>query len=261
MEKISLQMYTLRESMKTPEALESTLARTAQMGYQSVQITPPAFTDAAGLAGLLCKYGLTADSAICSAYQIPSSIDRIVRDAEALQTNTVRTDSINNTERRTKEGYQSFAKHLNLCGRLLKEQGLDFMYHFHSFEFISFGDTRGIDILLDGTDPEYVLFQPDVFWMTAAGTEPSRFLEKFRGRARYMHCKDYIILPSRDAVLETITHASAPVGTGNLCWEEIFRTARDIGIENFVAEDDMGMLDPFESAQISFNNLTAMQSR
>ena len=66
MTQYSLQMYTLREFMKTPEALDRTLSRVAEMGYENVQITPPAFTTAAELAKLLKTKGLKADSAIAS---------------------------------------------------------------------------------------------------------------------------------------------------------------------------------------------------
>lgn len=255
--KYSLQMYTLRQFMKTPDALDSTLSRVAEMGYENVQITPPAFTDSVVLAGLLKEKGLKADSAICTVYEIPNKIEQIAKDCEALDTNVLRTDSISAEDRRSEAGYRRFAKHLNVCGKLLRKKGLDFMYHFHSFEFLDFGGVRGIDILLNETDPDCVMFQPDVFWLTAAGTEPSRALEMFRGRARYMHCKDYIIAPTADGVLEKISHASAPVGTGNLHWREIFETAKRIGIENFVVEDDMGVRDPFESAAVSLTNLRA----
>ncbi len=261
MARFSIQMYTLRKSMTTPENFENTLSRVADMGYKSIQITPPKFIDTASLAKLLRQKGLGADSAICGVYDIPQSIEQIARDAELLSTDVLRTDSIRKEDRISAEGYRSFAKHLNECGRLLRAKGLDFMYHFHAFEFIDLGDTRGIDILLNETDPEYVMFQPDVFWLTAAGTEPSRSLELFRGRARYMHCKDYIITPGKDGVLERISHASAPVGTGNLHWQEIIKTAKSIGIKNFVAEDDLGVLDPFESAAISLPNMIELYKK
>ena len=70
-----------------------------------------------------------------------------------------------------------------------------------------------------------------------------------------MHCKDYVITAAKDPKLEITTCASAPVGTGNLCWNEILVTAKDMGIENFVVEDDMGILDPFKSAELSLVNL------
>lgn len=261
MTKYSLQMYTLRTFMKDLETLNNTLSRVADMGYKNVQITPPAFTNAKELAILLKQKGLKADSAICTVYKILENIEQIVRDADALETDVLRTDSISVEDRKNEEGYRSFAKHLNNCGKMLHAKGLDFMYHFHSFEFVDFGGVRGIDILLNETDPEYVMFQPDVFWLAAAGTEPSRSLEMFKGRAKYIHCKDYVITGSSDPTLEKITNASAPIGVGNLHWDEIFKTAKGIGITNFVVEDDMGVLDPFESAAISLPNLKKLDSK
>ena len=61
---LSIQMYTLRNSMKTREDLANTLRRVAEMGYDSVQITPPAFLSMEEMAQMLKKNGLRADSAI-----------------------------------------------------------------------------------------------------------------------------------------------------------------------------------------------------
>lgn len=252
---LSLQMYTLRHSMNTLEDYEATLRRVAEMGYRSVQITPPAFCPARETAPILRKYGLTADSAICPVYRIPAEIDTVAADARALGTDVVRTDSIRHEDRTSADGYRSFAAHLERCGKLLADRGLKFMYHFHSFEFIQLGATRGIDILLAETDPAHVLFQPDVFWLTAAGCEPSEALSMFAGRAEYIHLKDYVIVPSDTAVLEETKRASAPVGTGNLSMDKIIAAAKRMGIRNFVVEDDMGVLDPFESARQSFLNM------
>lgn len=250
-----IQMYTLRKTMDNLENLENTIRRVAEMGYQNVQITTPGFLTVEEMQKMLQKYGLKADSMMCKVYEIPDKIDYIVKGAEILGTDVCRTDSIRGTDSRSIEGYKSFAEHINKCGKLLKEKGLKFMYHFHSFEFIKLGDTRGIDILLNETDPEYVMFQPDVYWLTAAGTEPSTSLEMFRGRAEYMHLKDYVIVPRTEDILEKTVSASAPVGTGNLNWEKVIAKAKEIGIKNFVVEDDMGVLDPFDSAAQSIANM------
>ena len=255
---IGLQMYTLREYMKTPKDLDDTLKRVAAMGYTHVQIAPPAFITAEKLAVQMQAYGLSADSAMCSLAKIPERIEQIVADAAALGTDVVRTDSILPAWRTTEEGYHTAAAHLEKCGKLLYERGLKFMYHFHSFEYIQLGDKRGIDILLSETSAQHVMFQPDVFWLTAAGCEPSAELKRFAGRAKYMHMKDYVIVPSGTDVLEITRRASAPVGTGNLNWDAVLSTAKAIGIEHFVAEDDMGTLDPFESAAQSIKNMKNM---
>jgi len=256
----TLHMYTLRKSMQTPEDLENTFARVAEMGYKTIQISPPKFTNSVEIAAQIKRHGLKADSAMCDVYQIPDKLDEIARGTEALETSVVRTNSIRKEDRLSAEGYHSFAAHLNHCGKLLRGMGLDFMYHFHAFEWIDFGGTRGMDILLNETDPNYVKFQPDVFWMTCAGTEPSRALELFKGRVDFIHCKDYQITTPRDGVLERFRYISAPVGTGNLAWEEIFKTAIRLGVKNFVAEDDIGILDPFESARLSFEGFKKLEA-
>ena len=256
--KITLHMYTLRKSTQELEDFENTLQRVADMGYKSVQISPRPFYTTEQLAERLKYYGLSADSAYCDVYQIPEKIDQIAKDAELLGTDVLRTNSIRKEDRMTKEGYESFAAHMEMCGKLLRERGLDFMYHFHAFEWVDFGGIRGMDILMNQTDPNHVMFQPDMFWLTGAGTEPSRSLAMFEGRMRYIHCKDYIIRKPKDEVLEKFTYASAPVGTGNQHWAEITKSALKLGVENFVVEDDIGLLDPFESAQISFTTLTKL---
>ena len=244
--------------MTTREDLAATLRRVSEMGYRSVQITPPAFVTVEEMAQMLRENGLQADSAIRKLYEIPDHIDDCARAAEVLGTDVVRTDSICRADRLDREGYLRAAAHLERCGRALHARGLQFMYHFHSFEFVKLGQTRGIDILLENTSPEYVLFQPDVFWLTAAGCEPSAELKRFQGRARYLHVKDYVIVPAELDAIEQTVRASAPVGTGNLNLSAILATAREMGIENFVAEDDMGVLDPFDSAAQSFVNMRKM---
>lgn len=253
-----IQMYTLRNFMKSPSEYENTLKRVAEMGYENVQIAPPSFSSAEHTAALLKNYGLKADSAFADLYGIVGNGGKVSEDAAALETDVVRTNSIKPEERFTEDGFKRSAELMNKCGAELKEYGLKFMYHFHSFEFIKLGETRGIDILLDETDPALVMFQPDVFWLTAAGCEPSKELLKFKGRAHYMHLKDYTIIGKKTEVLEETARASAPVGTGNLNWEDIINTAKEIGIYNFVAEDDMGVLDPFESARQSIINMKKM---
>ena len=89
MSQFGIQMYTLRETMKTPEDYETTLRRVAEMGYTNVQLTPPAFSGAEDTQRLLEKYGLAADSAICGVYQIPERLDQIEKDA-AVQRGSVK---------------------------------------------------------------------------------------------------------------------------------------------------------------------------
>ena len=257
MSKIGIQMYTMRNHMKDRAELENTLKRLAEIGYKNVQISKPSYLTMQELADMLKEYGMKDDSVFCTTSKIIENIKNIVNEAEILGTDVLRTDSIPAELRNSEEGYMKFASMLNEQGKVLKQNGLRYIYHFHAFEFITFGSRRGIDILLNETDPETVMFQPDVFWLTSAGTEPSVSLRAFAGRAFYMHVKDYAI-KQLEGVIENVPSYFAPVGTGNLNWPGIMKTAKEIGIELFVVEQDKCDGDVFEAVKISYDNLRKM---
>jgi sugar phosphate isomerase/epimerase len=257
MSQIGLQMYTMRHVTKDRTEFLETLARLEAIGIQDVQISVPPFMTCEELAESLQNHQMKADSVFCSVTRIQDSLDQIAREADLLQTDVLRTDSIPSELRRTADGYRAFAADLNRNGQALQSLGLSFMYHFHAFEFVNFGSTRGIDILLEETDLAFVLFQPDVFWLTSAGTEPSDFLWRFTNRARYMHVKDYEIR-QLDGAIEQVPSHFAPVGTGNLNWPGILKTAEAIGIERYVIEQDIVDGDVFAAVQTSVDNLRKM---
>ena len=186
---------------------------------------------------------------------IAANLDAIA-ETGAIITDVARTTSIPTALRDSADGYRKFCEQLNEEGRLLKERGLRrFFYHFHAFEFIDFDGWDRHHA--QRPDPAYVQFQPDVFWLTAAGTEPSSSLYLFRGRAEYMHVKDYAIT-RHTGKLEGVPRCFAPVGKGNLNWPGILKAAADIGIKRFVVEQDECDGDPFECIRVSFDSLRAM---
>ncbi|MDY2873128.1 MAG: sugar phosphate isomerase/epimerase [Eubacteriales bacterium] len=254
---IALQMYTMRNCMADERQLLETLRRVREIGYRSVQITRPAYVTIEALKRMLDECGLSADSALGHCMKLDEEYDAILHEAEVLGTRVVRLDGIPMELAQTAEGYRTFARILEKGGRAFRAAGYDMYYHFHAFEWTNFGAERGIDILLNETTPEYVGFQPDVFWLTSAGTEPSSSLRLFAGRARYMHVKDYAIKP-RTGALEDVPNCFAPVGRGNLNWPGIMKTAREIGIDHFVVEQDLCDGDVFECIKTSHDSLRAM---
>ena len=254
---IALQMYTMRNCMADEKQLLGTLRRVREIGYRSVQITRPAYVTIEALKRMLDECGLSADSALGHCMKLDEEYDAILHEAEVLGTRVVRLDGIPMELAQTAEGYRTFARILEKGGKAFRAAGYDMYYRFHAFEWTNFGAERGIDILLNETTPEYVGFQPDVFWLTSAGTEPSSSLRLFAGRARYMHVKDYAIKP-RTGALEDVPNCFAPVGRGNLNWPGIMKTAREIGIDHFVVEQDLCDGDVFECIKTSHDSLRAM---
>ncbi len=254
---IGLQMWTMHRRLGSPAEYRETLRRIAEIGYRVIQVTPPSFFTDDEFLALLAENGLSADSVFAPTGQIEAQLPHAAALAARMGTQLLRTDSIPEPMRGSADGYRAFAAQLNREGRACRAAGLRLMYHFHAFEWIRFGDVRGIDILLNETDPEAVWFQPDVFWITSAGAEPSAELRRFRGRACSIHVKDYAIDPIQGKI-ESVPRRFAPVGQGNLNWPGILAAARDIGIERFVVEQDECAGDEFDAIRASIDALHAM---
>ena len=76
----------------------------------------------------------------------------------------------------------------NICG----EQGITLLYHNHDFELKhKIGQKYLLEYLLDSIPMESLSFEPDLGWMSIGGAEPDYFLDKYRGRCRVIHLKDF----------------------------------------------------------------------
>ncbi len=255
--KIGLQMYTVRDYMKTKADLLTTLDKLSAIGIRSIQVSVPGFITAEELAAELKTRGMSADSGYMPTGEDCKQLEKALHEAACFGTDVIRTNSIPDGYRKDADGYRRYAEILNREGETCRANGIRYIYHFHAFEFVNFGETRGIDILLNDTDPKNVYFQPDVFWLTNAGTEPSHSLRMFEKRAFWMHVKDYAIT-QLTGVIESVPYHFAPVGEGNLNWPGILQTAKDMGIEKMVIEQDVCTRDVFDSIAASYQNLRAM---
>jgi len=254
---IGIQMYTLRDFMNSKENLRNTLRKVSEIGYRSVQISIPGFMNASELKNELDNYSLKADSVFAPLESIHDNLDNLLQNAKVLDTDTIRTDGIPERLTGSEEGFRIYAERLQNAGKLLSKYGLRFMYHNHALEYSNFENGTGMDILLKETDPQYVMFQPDVHHIAAAGLEVSHALYDFAGRCEYIHMQGYAIIAGED-VDKAVPRRTVPVGTGNLNWSGIVKTALDIGVKLFVVEQDNCIGNPFDEVALSYRNLNKL---
>ena len=91
--------------------------------------------------------------------------------------------------------YKESAKVFNAAGKLLLDNGVHLCYHNHQWEFYVLensteGTTNGMAILGEMTNPDYVKFCTDVYWVSCGGEEPAAFIAKYANRGVYFHLKD-----------------------------------------------------------------------
>jgi len=96
----------------------------------------------------------------------------------------------NQEERKTLDDFKRLADEFNSLGKQMSTHGLTFVYHNHGYEHWEQEGQTPMHILLKNTDPKYVTFEMDIFWMKAGGAEPVEFLKNYPGRFKLLHIKD-----------------------------------------------------------------------
>ncbi|MBR2121537.1 MAG: sugar phosphate isomerase/epimerase [Lachnospiraceae bacterium] len=79
----------------------------------------------------------------------------------------------------------------NELGRQLREEGMTFLYHNHHFEFKTFNGKTIEDYIMENTDPEYLSFELDTFWVMRSGLCPVEMLKHMGKRVKLVHQKDF----------------------------------------------------------------------
>ena len=151
-----------------------------------------------------------------------------------------------------------WAKELNEYGKACKEAGCMMIYHNHTQEFLSCGDKRIIDILLDETDPELVGFELDAGWCAAAGFDPVEHVQRYSGRIKLVHVKESsevigvqppidfdkvewvdgkpVFTPEIQAMLAHAREINCPACEGLVDWKKLKEAADANGCQAYIVE-------------------------
>src|SRR5207302_2430334 len=73
-------------------------------------------------------------------------------------------------------------KVFNHAGEVLAQHNIKFFYHTHGYEFQPYQGGTLFDLLMRETNPKFVRFQMDIFWIVHPGQDPAKLLEKYKGR-------------------------------------------------------------------------------
>lgn len=245
---IAAQMYTLREYLKTPSDIAATMKKVREIGYEAVQLSGLGMIMPLDLKRILDVEGLQA-------VITHVSFDRLLHDFSALVDEHKLWNCPNvaiggmPAEYRNWPGYVEFAPIASEVAHKLKEQGLTFSYHNHSFEFERFQGKTGLEWFYEKADP-IVMAEIDTYWVQHGGGDPADWCARMKNRMPVVHVKDMVILDGQQTMAE--------VGEGNLNWPRIIDACRKSDVQWYAVEQDVCHRDPFESMAISLRNLKAM---
>jgi sugar phosphate isomerase/epimerase len=258
---IGIQLYTVRDAMAAD--VPGSLKKVADLGYNYVELADYADGKFYGyqpaefkkLVNDLGMQILSSHTQVEGAGVTVESARKMAEDHALIGAQYCIQPWIVEEMRTTVASYQRMAANWNQIGKVMKENGLQFGYHNHNFEFNTVeGKVPYFDIMLAELDKDLVIMELDMFWTTKAGHNPVDIFKKYPGRFPIFHLKDgYTKQPP---YFDVIKDDIAPVGEGVIDFKAIF-AAKDIaGMKYMIVEQDQSRDgDMFADIQKSITNL------
>ncbi len=273
--KIGLQLYSIRNELA--DDFEGTLRKVKEMGYDYVQFANYYGKTGEEIRSILDKIGLTA-------FSVHERYENLLRNPqgtiETLQALGAKyyvipwmgIEHLTNEELRKKT-----LEDIKKAGTLLKEAGIQLLYHNHDFEITNIIEGKyALDYLYDSVSPELLATEIDTCWIKYAGEDPTEYLKKYAGRADVIHLKDFtcekfgggpvyaLIDENGNADSSTGSREEngfqfRPLGAGLQDIPGIINTCEEIGAEYLIVEqDEPADNSPMESAKISREYLKSL---
>ena len=252
---VTIQLYSVRDLIKEGSDFNALLKKLAQMGYSSVEaanyndgkfygLTPEDFKKAVEDAGMTvlsshCSRGLS-DQELASG-DFSESLkwwDQCIAAHKAAGMKYIVTPWLGVPK--TVKDLQTYCNYFNEIGKRCKENGMLYGYHNHAHEFEKVeGKEVMYNYMLEHTNPDYVFFQMDVYWVVRGQNSPVDYFKKYPGRFKILHIKD-------DRELGQ---------SGMVGFDAIFKNAATAGVQNIVAEIERYSCPVEESVKESIDYL------
>jgi sugar phosphate isomerase/epimerase len=260
---IGLQLYTIRDAME--KDAPGSLKTVSDAGYKYVELA--SYRDRkfynyepAEFRKLVNGLGMKILSSHASVKARGLTLDdakKMAEDHAILGVKYCIHPWVDEEFRRTVSSYKKMIADWNMVGKVMKENGIQFGYHNHNFEFDTIeGKVPFFDILMVELDKELITFELDLFWTIKAGQNPVEIFKKYPGRFQIFHLKD---MYTSQASIFTTSGVSdfAPVGSGIIDFKTILAAKKIAGMKYMIVEQDSTKDgSPFDAIKISINNLT-----
>ncbi len=254
---IGIQLYTIRDAMA--QDVVGTLKQVADIGYKHLELA--GFNN-----GMFYGYSPSEFKTIVNDLGMKIVSSHTGVEVKGVDTSNVEAIAEAHAElgveycvqpwlveerRVSADSYRQFVAELNAIGEVMKNYGIRFAYHNHDFEFHQVdGLIPFTDIFMPESNPDFLTFEIDNYWVKRAGFDPIEVMKQFPGRFELWHIKD--MEASEDQFF-------APVGEGVIDYKEIFKVKDVAGMKYFFVEQDATRDGKaMEAITTSFSNLKSI---
>ena len=255
----AVQLFTLRDYLKTPKEMKRTFGRLAKQGWKAAQISGVGPIDPAELNAMMTGEGIEPIGAHVGLGEFETDLAAVAAKCKAWGVAYVAIPWMSADTVKTAAGWKKMGRLFSAYGKELAKEGLTVQYHNHAFEFQKFGvkagrgGETGLGILYDNSDPEHLQAELDFGWVARGGEQPVAWAKRMAGRLDQVHLKDWGIV--NDAP------AWRALGEGGVDWPAVIRAARQSGCTCLIVEQDSCPVtgNPFKSLQISLDYLKSLK--
>lgn len=236
--KVGINVYSLRYLAE--KDLPSTLRLISGLGFREVEAGDLYGRTPAEYLKLLHSAGLRATSIGAGYEALGKNLDGVAGHARTLGANYVVCSTIPHSAKHlAAKDCAPAAENLNRWGERLAGVGLRLCYHTHGTEFDPSPDGTQFDTLARLTDPKFVNFEMDIFWIVYGGQDPAQMLRRHKGRFPLMHVKDIrkgTKLGGSPA--DVLEEESVPLGTGLVDVRAALLAAQECGVQHYFLEEE-----------------------
>ena len=234
---VGLQLYSLRDQFA--KDVPGTLDKVRAFGFKNVELagtyglTPEKFKaelDARGLRAVAGHFPFD---------RYRKDVTGIALEAKALGLEYVGCAWIDHQDPFDEKTCRDAITVFNQAGAALARHGIQFFYHTHGYEFQRFGKGTLFDLMMTETDPQFVSYEMDVFWIVHAGQDPVKLFKKYPGRWQLTHLKGMKdTTPTGLLTGHSEVTNDMPLGTGKIVFPPLLKAAKKSGVKWHFLEDE-----------------------
>lgn len=243
---IALQLYSVRDDCA--KDFPGTIEKVAQMGYDGVEFAGYYGRSAKDLKKLVDDLGLkVAGTHIGLDTLLGDEFDKTVEFNRILGNRYLIVPGFAEERRNSAEAWKKTAELFNDISRRLAPHQMLVGYHNHGIEFKPMDGKIPWDIFFSTTNQDVVM-QFDTGNAMHGGADPIPFLERYPGRAKTVHLKEF-----------SGTNDKAVIGEGDVNWKRVFELCESTGGSKwYIVEQETYALPPLECVDTCLKNLKKM---
>lgn len=248
---LGIQLYSLRDHLRTSEDFAESMKKIADIGYKYVQVSAIGPIPAEVIRDETEKNGLKVILTHWNPQRVINDTDNVIAEHTVFGCDAIGLGGLyiyadNSCGGVKFDAYQKFKEEFTPAIAKIKAAGKTFVYHNHRFEFAKHNGKLDIVHLMDENPDVQLVF--DTYWAQAGGYDPALFIRQYGDRIHTVHLKDMKV--------ESDVSKFTEILEGNINFDSVMDACVEKNIKYVMVEqDEIEMEDKFASVKLSYDNL------